>query len=71
MPYLVLNDDEMSVKGAPIEDRPHADVLSDALNSMETDGYALVAIQPAGEPHGGTCYVFHRGDPDLHGPDRG
>jgi hypothetical protein len=29
---------------------------------MESGGYALVAIEPAGDEGGGPAYVFHRPD---------
>jgi hypothetical protein len=65
MPYLVLNDEEIHVKAGIDRDVPHSELLSDAFNSMEADGYLLVAIVPAGGDHGGAEYVFHRGEPKV------
>ena len=62
MPYLVLTLEEMQAKGG--FDRPQTETLTTALNSMESDGYALVAIEPAVEGGVGSSYVFHRGDAD-------
>jgi hypothetical protein len=62
MPYLVLTTEEMTAKAAATQDQSHLDMLGAALDSMESGGYALVAIEPAGDEGGGPAYVFHRPD---------
>jgi hypothetical protein len=63
MPYLVLHDEEMNAKTGEGRDRSRSDMLVGALDAMEHDGYALVAIVPANDGEGGASYVFHRPGP--------
>jgi hypothetical protein len=66
MPYLVLHDEELGAKTAQgSQDRPRSDMLVEAFNAMENDGYTLVTIQPADGEQGGTSYVFHRPVPAV------
>jgi phage replication-related protein YjqB (UPF0714/DUF867 family) len=66
MPYLVLHDEELSAKTAlGGRDRPRSDLLAEAFNAMENDGYTLVTIQSADGEQGGTSYVFHRPAPAV------
>jgi hypothetical protein len=66
MPYRVYEASEIealvSREGAGADD-PRPTRMQDALNRLEDDGYALVAVDGTGE--GGALYVFRRTDVEV------